>query len=413
VEFVNAVLDSVIAIANGGTAGVPKMVETALATSVPLLIGFLASLLGIGNLANKVKSVFHAVAKPVNRAIDKIVSFIVKAGKKFWAKLKGKLKNNNPGQAKSEQDEDPSGKADWWHLKKGLKAPNGESHTLTFRGEGRSATLVIRSNEKEYQKYLKTINIPDGDSERKDAKATATEILEKIETVEASNISDTDKKPQIAALLSQLATVTIKLIGDSQELPESAPPIYGALNPGGFATSMTATILTEKGPEGSPPDESLSGPAWDILVTRYEKRSSSRRFYVMGHLLNHLVHGPGDTWSNLAPQSYSGNGLFAKGAEKKVKKLVNDEKKGVRYTVTLTFGTRPNKQDIITKWEQAGDPDIERKKAILNAEDHVPLTYEWHYQVIFENGKFVENGKSESGSAENKLRQEAEKYHVR
>ncbi|MFB7950874.1 hypothetical protein [Streptomyces sp. NPDC056045] len=94
VEFVNAVLDSVIAIANGGSAGVPKMVETALATSVPLLIGFLASLLGIGNLANKVKSVFHAVAKPVNRAIDKIVDLITKKGKALWNKLKGKDKDS-------------------------------------------------------------------------------------------------------------------------------------------------------------------------------------------------------------------------------------------------------------------------------------------------------------------------------
>ncbi|MFJ1816023.1 DNA/RNA non-specific endonuclease [Streptomyces sp. NPDC088139] len=94
VDFVNAVLDAVIAIANGGSAGVPKMVEAALATSVPLLIGFLASLLGIGSLANKVKSVFHAVARPVNRAIDKIVNFITKAGKKIWAKLKGKAKGN-------------------------------------------------------------------------------------------------------------------------------------------------------------------------------------------------------------------------------------------------------------------------------------------------------------------------------
>ncbi|MFE3907348.1 hypothetical protein ACFXPY_45815, partial [Streptomyces sp. NPDC059153] len=47
---------------------------------------------GIGNLANKVKSVFHAVAKPVNRAIDKIVDFIAKKGKALWAKLKGKDK---------------------------------------------------------------------------------------------------------------------------------------------------------------------------------------------------------------------------------------------------------------------------------------------------------------------------------
>ncbi|MGW5498674.1 hypothetical protein ACWEWC_42680, partial [Streptomyces olivaceoviridis] len=90
VQFVNAVLDAVVAIANGGSAGVPKMVEMALAASIPLLIGFLASLLGIGGLANKIKEVFQKVARPVNRALDKIVGFIVKAGKKIWAKLKGK-----------------------------------------------------------------------------------------------------------------------------------------------------------------------------------------------------------------------------------------------------------------------------------------------------------------------------------
>ncbi|WP_234312299.1 hypothetical protein [Streptomyces griseus] len=88
-DFVNAVLDAVIEIANGGAAGVPKMIETALAAGIPLLIGFLASLLGIGSLANKVKSVFHSISKPVNRAIDKLVDFIAKKGKALWQKLKG------------------------------------------------------------------------------------------------------------------------------------------------------------------------------------------------------------------------------------------------------------------------------------------------------------------------------------
>ncbi|MEU2657920.1 hypothetical protein ABZ615_21660 [Streptomyces sp. NPDC007325] len=87
-DFVNAVLDAVIQIANGGAAGVPKMVETALAASIPLLIGFLASLLGIGNLANKVRSVFQAASRPVNRAIDKIVDFLAKKGKALWQQLK-------------------------------------------------------------------------------------------------------------------------------------------------------------------------------------------------------------------------------------------------------------------------------------------------------------------------------------
>ncbi|MEU9204972.1 hypothetical protein [Streptomyces sp. NPDC048332] len=94
-EFVNSVLDAVVAIANGGQAGVPKMVEAALAASVPLLIGFLASLLGIGSLANKVKQVFHAVARPVNRAIEKIVDSIAKAGRKLWKRTEGRQGGKN------------------------------------------------------------------------------------------------------------------------------------------------------------------------------------------------------------------------------------------------------------------------------------------------------------------------------
>ncbi|MFG3525230.1 hypothetical protein ACGF8B_00635 [Streptomyces sp. NPDC047917] len=129
VDFVNAVLDAVIAIANGGSAGVPKMVETALAASVPLLIGFLASLLGIGSLANKVKSVFHAVARPVNRAIDKIVGFIAKAGKKLWAKL-GKNKGGNRDSPEAKQE----------RLNKGLEA--GVRAVNKYRGRTISSQII-------------------------------------------------------------------------------------------------------------------------------------------------------------------------------------------------------------------------------------------------------------------------------
>ncbi|MFD6991021.1 hypothetical protein [Streptomyces sp. NPDC059943] len=98
-DFVNAVLDAVIQIANGAQAGVPKLVESALAASIPLLIGFLAALLGIGGLANKVKSVFQSVSRPVTRAIDKIVDFIAKKGRDLWAKRKGENKGSDKNAA--------------------------------------------------------------------------------------------------------------------------------------------------------------------------------------------------------------------------------------------------------------------------------------------------------------------------
>jgi hypothetical protein len=91
IEFVNAVLDAVIAIAAGGAGGVPALIEAALAKSVPVLIGALAAILGIGGIADKVKKFFQSLAKPVMKAVDWVVGKIVGFGKKIWAKLKARF----------------------------------------------------------------------------------------------------------------------------------------------------------------------------------------------------------------------------------------------------------------------------------------------------------------------------------
>ncbi|MFD8710504.1 hypothetical protein ACFV07_08535 [Streptomyces anulatus] len=146
-DFVNAVLDAVIAIANGGQAGVPKLIEAALASSVPLLIGFLAALLGIGGLANKVKSVFQSVSRPVTRAIDKIVDFIAKKGKALWNKLKGKNGKGTEGKNDKKGENKPAEKT--------LKRPTvpvhfemaGHPHTLTFSPAGDDVNITMASND--------------------------------------------------------------------------------------------------------------------------------------------------------------------------------------------------------------------------------------------------------------------------
>jgi len=88
IDFVNAVLDAVIAIARGGTGGVPALVERALARSIPVLIGALAALLGIGGIAAKVKDIFGKLARPVNRAIDWVVDKIANLVKRLWSRIK-------------------------------------------------------------------------------------------------------------------------------------------------------------------------------------------------------------------------------------------------------------------------------------------------------------------------------------
>src|SRR5262249_34067568 len=160
------------------------------------------------------------------------------------------------------------------------------SHTLLFRGTGRNATLMIHSNEQNYRTYINSAAVAEGDEKRKNAKVQALKALQDIEKLEGSAVPDAQKKQQMPARLDQVAQATIELIGDSSALPESTPPIYGGLSSGGFATTMTVTMLTSKGPAGSAPSASMSNTDWDVLLTRYEKATSKRRFYKLGHLLS-------------------------------------------------------------------------------------------------------------------------------
>jgi hypothetical protein len=89
-DFVNAVLDAVIAIAKGSGGGVPGLIERALVRAIPVLLGFLATLLGLGGLAARVKRIIQAMSKPVGRAIDWVIDKLVTLIKKLLPKSKTK-----------------------------------------------------------------------------------------------------------------------------------------------------------------------------------------------------------------------------------------------------------------------------------------------------------------------------------
>ncbi|MGW4131707.1 phage tail protein [Amycolatopsis japonica] len=88
-EFVSSVLDSVESIARGGAGAVAGLIERTLAKALPMVLGFLASLLGLGGISEKIKSILEKVQAPVGKVIDTVVGTIVKAGKKIWSKVKG------------------------------------------------------------------------------------------------------------------------------------------------------------------------------------------------------------------------------------------------------------------------------------------------------------------------------------
>ncbi|KQO96743.1 hypothetical protein [Leifsonia sp. Leaf264] len=97
-EFVDSILDSVESIVSGGVGAVAGMIEATMAKTVPMIISGMASLLGLGGIAEKVKGIIQSVQKPVNKVLDGIIGGVVKAAgplvrafKKGAGFVKGKI----------------------------------------------------------------------------------------------------------------------------------------------------------------------------------------------------------------------------------------------------------------------------------------------------------------------------------
>ena len=128
-DFVGTVIDAVSDIANGGVGGVPAKIEAALGKAVPLVIAFLANLLGLGGISDKIKSILKAVQAPINKALDfvikgalKLAGPLIKGIKGIGAKVKAKVLGG---------DDSPEGKKK--RLDKGMAS--GVSAANRFAGK--------------------------------------------------------------------------------------------------------------------------------------------------------------------------------------------------------------------------------------------------------------------------------------
>ena len=78
-KFVNTVIDSVADIVKGNVSGVVNKINDVLGQMVPIIIGFLASLIGLGGIGQKIRAIVETLQKPVTKALD----FVIKTGLKL------------------------------------------------------------------------------------------------------------------------------------------------------------------------------------------------------------------------------------------------------------------------------------------------------------------------------------------
>ena len=139
--FVNAVLDSVLSIAKGAVAPAAKAVEAALAKSIPVAIGFLASLLGIGDLGEKIKKVIDKIQIPVNKVIDWLIKKAISLVKTISKAL---------GFGKKDEKEVKGADGDGPSFEVSQAAPmQAAAHTLTANVVAGRITILLASTPTE------------------------------------------------------------------------------------------------------------------------------------------------------------------------------------------------------------------------------------------------------------------------
>jgi hypothetical protein len=147
--FVEAVVNSVNAIATGAIGGAIAWIEQALARTIPIVIGFLARLIGLGGISQKIKDFILKVQAKVDAAIDKAIAKVVAFVKKLFGKGGAAAAAAPPpgGDVKAKVEAELTGK---------LSAPIAEG------GEGRVQGILSEVYGKYRPEGLKMLHVVDG-----------------------------------------------------------------------------------------------------------------------------------------------------------------------------------------------------------------------------------------------------------
>ncbi|MBN1655974.1 MAG: DUF4157 domain-containing protein [Deltaproteobacteria bacterium] len=86
-DLVEAVVNSIANIAQGKLQDAANYVEATMAKTIPVIISFLARLIGLGNISEAIKNVIEKLQAKVDIVIDKVIGFIVEKGRQLLGKV--------------------------------------------------------------------------------------------------------------------------------------------------------------------------------------------------------------------------------------------------------------------------------------------------------------------------------------
>ncbi len=346
-EVANSVCEGLVDIAHGVLGRAADMVENAAVRVLPIMIAFLARTLGIGDLPDMIGEAIQGLRDRVVSAIDNLIDRTFRAID--WARSTARRAIDAV--------------LNWWNAEEEIHADDGQRHHIYLEGERENPHLRVASDPMDGAAAIAAINqnttLSAADKARYISQATAekNEIEASVRRLQVLNPREApgnspedearktqqirDENSNLRAHLRTLATLLESSLFSS--IPWTAIDDTH-INPGFSAsqsTTMAADPLTNKGTDGSEPENGTQQPkGWEELQDAGFTTGGLR--YVQMHLINHRFGGQGKK-NNLVPGSTQNNRDHLRSVENPIKDLVGNErndqsKKGYMwYTATVHY----------------------------------------------------------------------------
>ena len=331
IQFVKSVFESVGDIAMGKLSAAAQAVERAMAMTIPIILGFLARLIGLSGIGKAVSKVITKVRKPIDKVVDKVVDKIAQFAKKLTGKAKAK---KGAGKLKDKV-------VRWWTKKVRFKDKDGARHSVFIEMKGKRPNVMVASSKAQILKYLK--------SKETEFPKEVTQAR-KVYDVESKYLFSAapNKDPgRVAKALQRISQALTKIGGDFDEslLPTKAEvewsPGRGTARRAKPRTvkveRLTAKTVGNFGGSSPPKGRDTGVTGWSKLhdagLTFQHPRPSPHRTgnWLQMHLINEKIGGEGKPY-NLVPGPQHINSGFMRSFEQTVKSLVSsdtDNKKNV------------------------------------------------------------------------------------
>lgn len=301
-QVAGAVIDSIAAIASGALGAAANRVEQTMAGLLTLVISFLARLVGLGRVSDAVTNIINRIRAPIDRALDRVVSWIVSMARRVGRLLAGGGSSAPPGAA-------PAGNEN-------VLVPFGigrEQHSI--RTEVQGGRLALRMSSElvmEFSDRLQRIRTEWAPLRRNHPAGNLGAELDTLAQDGTRFVVDANRRRtergrsqamneainRLAARLRDICRryeiLRVEGVSNYREPPPHAPA-YDALTTYGRAQGMRATLSFNTRPHMRSTDPDLTVPGTAIAG------------YHGGHLLAASLGGSNADPRNFAPMSRGTN----------------------------------------------------------------------------------------------------------